>query len=534
MGFWCRINQSKLRHLNHQLKRCFLQAPSPNYIAAHLVENPFSSVVKRPTHFCNNVRFFAAPIQYQKKEEKDTNETRLNNQITAPFVRLVMEEGHRVVSRHEALELASELKLDLVEVQRNATPPVCKIMDFHKEKYKKELSEKDRAKAKSDLTLKKGDCKEVRFSGKIEKKDLQMKADSVKRLMERGYRVKCMALPVSKKEEQEEDLGGYLSRLLVLIEDIAIVESGPHVEKKQAYAITRHVKFGPSKKGGAKKLKALGDASSVVHKASTSSPTIDPGLENEDQTFDDEVDLPMSPPTEMQNFNNSFYLQDDRRGATPRDKLPSPPPETSQGAENRYKQSEPRNQFPPNRPRDNRGPGMSDSVRSGPPQFPNQRRQPPPPNMNDSVRSVPPQFPNQRRQPPPPNMNVAPSTGEKKQAGTDASVLSNTKPPNNIPKQEQSRPGFGIFSTPKANAPANFHRNGEGSPHTSARNPGSAGVGANRNIPGPKSDGSQSSGTALTLCVSLLLLLLCRRGTLSHSRFPAAIIKVLLRGILLS
>ena len=44
-------------------------------------------------------------------------------------------------------------------------------------------------------------------------------------------------------------------------------------------------RFGPLKKGSAKKLKALGDASSVVRKASTSSPTIDPGLENEDQTF---------------------------------------------------------------------------------------------------------------------------------------------------------------------------------------------------------------------------------------------------------
>ncbi|KAK0603671.1 hypothetical protein LWI29_007361 [Acer saccharum] len=99
------------------------------------------------------------------------------------------------------------------------------------------------------------------------------------------YRVKCMALPMSKKEEQAEDLGGYLSRLFVLIKDISIVKNGPHVEKRQAYAITRHVKFGPSKKGGAKKLKALGDASFVVRKASTSSPTIDPCLENEDQTF---------------------------------------------------------------------------------------------------------------------------------------------------------------------------------------------------------------------------------------------------------
>ncbi|KAL5791231.1 hypothetical protein ACOSQ2_006119 [Xanthoceras sorbifolium] len=522
MGFWCRIYQSKLRHLNHQLKTFYLQAPSLNYTTAHprtcFVENPFASVFKRPTHFCNNVRFFAAPVQYQtKKDDTDTNGPRLNDQIPAQFVRLVTEEGHRIVSRREALELAGKLKLDLVEVQKDGDPPVCKIMDFHKEQYRKELHEKDRVKAKSEVSLKKGTCKEVRFSGKIEQKDLKMKADTVKRLMERGYRVKCMALPVSKKEE-EEDLGGYLSRILALIEDVAMVESGPHVERKQAYVVIRHVKFGPSKKGGVKKLKVVGNTSAVVRKASTSSPTIDPsddisgpaiceedpaefGSENEDQTLDDEVDLPMSPPMEMQhrskqnktawsasnssddNLNNIFDLCDDTKGATPKDKLPSPPPDSSHGAQNRYKRSEPRNQFPPTRPMDNRGPGMSDSVRSGPPQFSNQRRQPPP------------------------NMNVSPSMGETKQAGTDASAFRNTKLPNNMPKQEQSpnnmpkqeqpRPGFGIFSTPKANAsgrrdaPLNFLRNEEGSPHTSARNPGSAGIGANQNIPGLKSDGSQ-------------------------------------------
>ncbi|KAF5930673.1 hypothetical protein HYC85_031546 [Camellia sinensis] len=66
-------------------------------------------------------------------------------------------------------------------------------MDYHKEKYNQQVKEKDRAKSKSEVTLRKGDCKEVRFSGKTEQKDLQMKANTVKRLMERGYRVKVPA-----------------------------------------------------------------------------------------------------------------------------------------------------------------------------------------------------------------------------------------------------------------------------------------------------------------------------------------------------
>ncbi|KAL4616291.1 hypothetical protein ACB092_07G188200 [Castanea dentata] len=55
--------------------------------------------------------------------------------------------------RKEAPECGGELKLDLVEVQRTANPPVCKLMDFHGEKYKKQLKEKDRAKSK-DPTVK--------------------------------------------------------------------------------------------------------------------------------------------------------------------------------------------------------------------------------------------------------------------------------------------------------------------------------------------------------------------------------------------
>ncbi|KAF7144155.1 hypothetical protein RHSIM_Rhsim05G0053500 [Rhododendron simsii] len=170
----------------------------------------------------------------------------------------------------------------LVQVQRKAIPPVCKLVDYHKEKYERQIKEKDRAKSKlitirialethyqlvcyvyllvqSEVTLRKGDCKEVRFSVKTEQKDLQMKANMVKRLMDRGYRVKCMALG-----KEDEDLGGILSRLSALIEDVSVVESGPRVEKKNAYVIVRHVKFGPSKKGSGKKVSNVVADSTVV------------------------------------------------------------------------------------------------------------------------------------------------------------------------------------------------------------------------------------------------------------------------------
>ncbi|KAF3793380.1 Translation initiation factor IF-3, partial [Nymphaea thermarum] len=94
-------------------------------------------------------RGFAAPVQAKPKPEaKGTEGPHINTAITAPFVRLVTDEGHTVVSRREALDRAKKLKLDLVEVQRTANPPVCKLMDFHREKYKQQIKEKERTKGK--------------------------------------------------------------------------------------------------------------------------------------------------------------------------------------------------------------------------------------------------------------------------------------------------------------------------------------------------------------------------------------------------
>jgi len=203
-------------------------------------------------------RSFAAPPHQVKKPAKDDDdaEPRINNDITAPFLRLVTDQGHSVVPRHEALQQAARMGMDLVEVHRKSDPPVCKIMDFHKEKYNKDVKEKERLKTKSAIVLRGGDNKEVRFKAKTEIKDLKVKADAITRLMERGYRVKCMAMPAGN---ESEDLGGPLSRLLGLIQDVCIVESGPHLDSKHAYVIVRHVKFA-TKKSGKKASKAIEDA----------------------------------------------------------------------------------------------------------------------------------------------------------------------------------------------------------------------------------------------------------------------------------
>ncbi|KAI8553984.1 hypothetical protein RHMOL_Rhmol05G0061300 [Rhododendron molle] len=272
MAYWGRIRQATVTSLVTQYKRCHLLNQTITHPITRVLKSPTAFVIRETQiEFGNGVRFFAAPVQAKsKQEEKDTSGRRLNEKITAEFVRIVTEEGHYVVSRREALERARHLNLDLVEVQRNAKPPVCKLMDYHKEKYKQQIKEKDRAKSKSEVTLRKGDCKEVRFSVKTEQKDLQMKADTVKRLMDRGYRVRCMALG-----KEDEDLGGILSRLSALIADVSVVESGPRVGNKNAYVIVRHVKFGPSKKGSGKKVSNVVADSTVVQRPVQSEDILD-------------------------------------------------------------------------------------------------------------------------------------------------------------------------------------------------------------------------------------------------------------------
>lgn len=203
---------------------------------------------------------------WRNSKVEDDVGIRINEAIKEREVRLVTDQGHRIVSIQEALFLARRHDLDLVEVQRKVKvedglgfkPAVCKLMDYSKEKYKQDVKGKERAKSHATNTLRNGENKEVRFKGKTELKDLKLKAETVKRLMERGYRVKCTAMHTGK---DDEDLGLLLLNLLELIEDISVVESGPHLDTKNAFVIVKHIKF-TSKKG--KVCKAMETVKSIL------------------------------------------------------------------------------------------------------------------------------------------------------------------------------------------------------------------------------------------------------------------------------
>lgn len=111
---------------------------------------------------------------------------RINQQITAPKVRLVIEGQPPVeIPREEALKMAKDQGLDLVEVAGKANPPVCKMMNYGKFLYMQSKQERLH-KAKQ----KKTETKAIRLSLKIEKHDMEVKAKKINQFLDQGHKVK--------------------------------------------------------------------------------------------------------------------------------------------------------------------------------------------------------------------------------------------------------------------------------------------------------------------------------------------------------
>ena len=112
---------------------------------------------------------------------------RINDQIRVREVRLIREEGARqgIMSTAEALEIAKEHNLDLVEVAPQAVPPVVKILDYGKYKFENEKKVRDSKKKQKLLKL-----KEIRMQPKIDDHDLDFKSKHIKDFLAEGNKVK--------------------------------------------------------------------------------------------------------------------------------------------------------------------------------------------------------------------------------------------------------------------------------------------------------------------------------------------------------
>ena len=117
----------------------------------------------------------------------NTKGTRINEQIRVREVRLIDDEGNQkgIVPTLEALKMAKERELDLVEVAPTANPPVCKILDFSKYRFEQEKKLRDSKKNQKVLKI-----KEIRMQPKIGSGDLDTKAKHVQEFLDAGDKVK--------------------------------------------------------------------------------------------------------------------------------------------------------------------------------------------------------------------------------------------------------------------------------------------------------------------------------------------------------
>ncbi|KAL8543340.1 hypothetical protein ACS0TY_004036 [Phlomoides rotata] len=439
MMFWSRLRQS--RHsfyaFSNEFKRFYHLFSGPivnQYISPRTVvpilNNPKFILQDSQLEFFHKVRFYAKRTKPLKKEKEEQFEPKINEQITAPFVRLVTEEGHDVVPLGRAMAQAESLGMDLVEVDKQSNPPVCKIFDVKKQKFVQRTMAKERAKSK--VEIKKGSPKEVRFTAKIKQNDLKIKSDMAKRLMDSGYRVKCTATDPTA----DVDLKSLLARFCALIEDVAILETTPKFEKTQAYIVARHVKFGPSKKGPGKK--ASQDVLSSVTSEGTGE-TIEDVSESEDSHEDVQKKKSERAVFDGDDDEHNNFDSINEETYTIPSGIPKP------AMENRYAKG-PRSATPPRVPTERNGHDARNTWNSGP-RFPGQG------NQSRVGMDVSPQMR--------PNQVEAPGYGITKQ---DSSQSSNPK-------------GFGIFSAQKTNTtpheqntPAVTNRYKVNAPTNSARN----------------------------------------------------------------
>ena len=146
------------------------------------------------------------------------------NRIRVPRVRCIDEKGNMlgIMETRDAIAVAERSGLDLVEVQPNADPPVCRIMNYGKFKYDQQRKEKTARKGQHAAVL-----KEVKFHSNVEEHDYATKIKHIKEFFEKGHKVKTM-LFFRGRENAHKELGfDVMQRVMRDCQDEAVIDSPP-------------------------------------------------------------------------------------------------------------------------------------------------------------------------------------------------------------------------------------------------------------------------------------------------------------------
>jgi len=167
-------------------------------------------------------------------------ETRINGDIIAPQIRLIGVDGEQlgIFTVRQALEMAEEADVDLVEIAPQAAPPVCRLMDYGKFKYHESKRQHE-----ARLKQKQVQVKEVKFRPGTDEGDYQVKLRNLMRFLQEGDKAK-VTLRFRGREITHQELGlALLKRVEADLQDIGVVEQFPKMEGRQMVMV-----IGPKKK----------------------------------------------------------------------------------------------------------------------------------------------------------------------------------------------------------------------------------------------------------------------------------------------
>ena len=172
----------------------------------------------------------AIATEFRDRRHREERKHRLNREIMAPEVRLSGPDNEPlgIVSISEALRMAGELDVDLVEIAATAVPPVCRLMDYGKFKYQEQ---KRAAEAKAKQTV--IEIKEIKFRPGTDDGDYNIKMRNIKRFLAEGDKCK-ITLRYRGREITHQEIGmALLQRIRDDLGDLIIVEQFPKLEGRQ-------------------------------------------------------------------------------------------------------------------------------------------------------------------------------------------------------------------------------------------------------------------------------------------------------------
>ncbi len=173
------------------------------------------------------------------RQPPERDQTRINERIRVAEVRLVDEDGSQigVVKTDDALRMATERDLDLVEVAPDSRPPVARLLDYSKYKYEQEQKAKAARKHQQQVNV-----REIKLRPKIADHDYETKKGHVMRFLRHGDKVKVTIMFRGREQAHPERGRALLERLFEDIEELATIESAPQQEGRNM-----HMMLGPTR-----------------------------------------------------------------------------------------------------------------------------------------------------------------------------------------------------------------------------------------------------------------------------------------------